>query len=49
MTSADGPVPDPSVDILFILAHPDDESFGFAGLIAQTRTRDASPGLGANL
>jgi len=45
VTSADGQTPDPNVDILFILAHPDDESFAFGGLMAWARIRDLRIGL----
>ena len=39
MTTPDERVGNPPVDILWILAHPDDESFGSAGLMAWARDR----------
>lgn len=35
----------PGLDILFILAHPDDESFGFAGLMAWAQASERRVGL----
>lgn len=35
----------PKLDFLFVLAHPDDESFGFAGLMAWAQTRELRLGL----
>ncbi|MDQ3443695.1 MAG: PIG-L family deacetylase [Chloroflexota bacterium] len=35
----------PELDLLFVLAHPDDESFGFAGLMAWAQTLELRIGL----
>ncbi len=45
MTINIGEAANPGLDLLFILAHPDDESFGFGGLMAWAQTRDLRIGL----
>ncbi len=45
MTSHNGAAPNPELDLLFILAHPDDESFGFGGLMAWAQTQGLRIGL----
>jgi LmbE family N-acetylglucosaminyl deacetylase len=43
--STSSAAPSAPLDILFVLAHPDDESFGFAGLMAWAKSRTLRLGL----